>query len=102
MTCSVSADASGKAFVAMTVTTQVPGTKGRSNAANADFPLVASMPAGTKCTGTVGALTAVCAVKCANPAGPFGSVVLVQQVAGKKVREVGGTLAARAAMQGSL
>ncbi|CZR61245.1 uncharacterized protein PAC_11141 [Phialocephala subalpina] len=86
MTCSVSADASGKAFAAMTIMTNVPGTNGKSTAANADFPLVASLPAGTTCTGTVGALTAVCAVKCANPAGPFGSVVLVQQVAAKKVR----------------
>ncbi|KAE8453620.1 hypothetical protein EG329_009131 [Mollisiaceae sp. DMI_Dod_QoI] len=96
MTCSVSADASGKAFTAMTITTNVPGTNGKSNAANQDFPLVASLPAGTKCTGTVGALNAVCAVKCANPAGPFGSVVLVQQAAAKKERAVGGTLAVRA------
>lgn len=81
MACSVSADASGKTFVAMKVTTQVPGTNGKSNAANTDFPLVADMPAGTACTGTVGALKNVCAVKCANPAGPFGGIVLVQQAA---------------------
>jgi len=96
MTCSVSADATGKKFVAMKVTAQVPGTNGRSNAANQDFPLVADMPAGTACTGTVGALKNVCAVKCANPAGPFGGVVLVQQAAAKKARSFGGSLAARA------
>lgn len=79
ITCSVSADGTGAKFSAMKVTTNVPGTNGRSNAANKDFPLVASLPAGTTCTGTVGSSTNVCAVKCANPAGPFGSVVLVQQ-----------------------
>ncbi|KAF8847994.1 hypothetical protein BDZ45DRAFT_301521 [Acephala macrosclerotiorum] len=36
MTCSVSADAPGKAFTAMTITTNVPGTNGKSNVANAD------------------------------------------------------------------
>ena len=87
MTCSVSADATGATFTAMTITTNVAGTNGRSNAADANFPLVASMPAGTSCTGTVGTSTNVCAVKCANPVGPFGSMVLVQQVAGKKARD---------------
>jgi hypothetical protein len=77
ISCSVSADATGNTFTPMTITTQVPGTNGRSNAANADFPLVAQMPAGTTCTGTVGALTNVCIVKCANPAGPFGSNIPV-------------------------
>jgi hypothetical protein len=47
VTCSVSADATGKTFTAMKVTTQVPGTNGRSTAANANFPLEADMPAGT-------------------------------------------------------
>jgi hypothetical protein len=75
MTCAVSADATGATFTAMTITTDVPGTNGKSNAANQDFPLIASMPAGTACTGTVGALTAVCAVKCANVVGPFGKFV---------------------------
>jgi hypothetical protein len=94
--CSVSADATGKTFTPMTVTTNVAGTNGRSTAADADFPLVASLPAGTTCTGTVGASTNVCAVKCENPVGPFGSMVLVQQGAVKKERSVGGSLAARA------
>jgi len=98
ITCQISADATGKTFVAMKVTTNVAGTNGNSGAANQDFPLVAEVPAGTACTGTVGALKNVCSVKCANPAaaGPFGGTVLVQQVAGKKRDVVGGSLAARA------
>jgi hypothetical protein len=98
MTCSVSTDASGSTFTAMTITTNVPGTNGKSTAANANFPLVAQLPAGTACTGTVGTDTNVCVVKCANPVGPFGSNVLVQQAAAKKARSVasGGSLAARA------
>lgn len=90
--CSVSADASGKAFTPMTITTQVPGANGRSNAKNADFPLVASMPAGTACTGTVGASKGVCLIKCENPVGPFGSVVPVQMAQGKKARSGGAVL----------
>jgi hypothetical protein len=92
ITCSVSADATGKAFTALQVTTQVPGTNGRSNAANANFPLVASMPAGTICTGTVGTTANVCLVKCQNPVGPFGSVVPVQMPPGKKARSGGAVL----------
>lgn len=41
----VSADGTGNNFVAMTVTTQVPGTNGRSDAKNTAFPLVGKMPA---------------------------------------------------------
>lgn len=81
MACSVSTDASGDSFTAMTITTQVPGTNGKSSAADADFPLVASMPAGATCTGTIGNETGVCLVKCQNPAGPFGSTVPVQMSA---------------------
>ncbi|KAG9086117.1 hypothetical protein FRC07_013199 [Ceratobasidium sp. 392] len=44
-TCDVSADASGKSFVAMRVVTNVPGRNSRSNAKAQDFPLVAQMPA---------------------------------------------------------
>jgi hypothetical protein len=83
ITCSASADATGKTFTAMKVTTQVPGTNGRSTAANANFPLIADMPAGTVCTGTFGTTANVCLVKCENPVGPFGSVVPVQMPAGK-------------------
>ena len=44
-TCDVSADASGQNFVAMKVTTNVPGENSRSRAKAEDFPLVAQMPA---------------------------------------------------------
>jgi Egh16-like virulence factor len=94
--CSISTDATGKTFTDITVSTNVPGTNGKSNAANQDFPLVANIPAGTACTGAVGALKNVCAVKCANPAGPFGGTVLIQISGGKKRDVLGGSLAARA------
>lgn len=92
--CSVSADATGKTFTAMKITSQVPGTNGRSTAANADFPLVADMPAGTTCTGTVGTAQNVCLVKCENPVGPFGSVVPVQMPVADKARSGGAVLPA--------
>ncbi|KAK0653428.1 hypothetical protein DIS24_g6077 [Lasiodiplodia hormozganensis] len=43
--------------------------------------LVADMPAGMSCTGTVAGQTNVCMVRCQNPAraGPFGGCVPVQQ-----------------------
>ncbi|KEP50220.1 putative gEgh 16 protein [Rhizoctonia solani 123E] len=44
-TCDVSADASGQKFVAMKVTTNVPGQKSRSKAKATDFSLVPQMPA---------------------------------------------------------
>jgi hypothetical protein len=75
--CSILTDATGRKFTAITVTENVPGTNGRSNAANQDFPLVAVIPTGTTCTRTVGTLKSVCVVKCANSAGPFGGTVLV-------------------------
>lgn len=43
-TCDVSADG-GNTFVAATVTTQVPGRNGRSQAKAQDFPLEVQMPA---------------------------------------------------------
>ncbi|KDQ32516.1 hypothetical protein PLEOSDRAFT_1031192 [Pleurotus ostreatus PC15] len=74
-TCQVSADATGQNFVAMTVTTQVPGKNSRSNAKATDFPLVAQMPAGMTCTG--GPNGDACLVRCRNAAtaGPFGGCV---------------------------
>jgi len=77
--CSVSADASGNLYKTMIITTNVPGINGKSNAENVDFPLVASMPASTKCTGIVGSITNACVVKCQNPVDPFGSSFIVQQ-----------------------
>jgi len=90
----------------MTVTQQVPGTKGniaapkqrrfvprmlvkmgivkRASNVNEDYPFTATMPAGMSCTGTVGGQSGVCLVKIANPsgAGPFGGVVAVQMAGG--------------------
>ncbi|MCJ1417344.1 hypothetical protein MMC32_003687 [Xylographa parallela] len=77
-TCSVDTSAQGIAFSPMTVTTNVAGTKGISTAADADFPLVASMPANAVCTGTVAGVSNLCMVKCENPVGPFGGTVAVQ------------------------
>jgi hypothetical protein len=91
LSCPVSADTTGKTSTAMKVTTQVPGTNGCSTAAKANFPLVADMPAGAMCTGMVGSTKNVCLVKCENPVGPFGSVVLVQMHA-QKARSGGAVL----------
>ena len=80
--CSIDTTGTGAKFAPMVVTTQVPGTNGRSsNGGGKDFPLVATVPAGTKCTGTSGSTTGVCIVRCQNPAGPFGGCVPVQLVA---------------------
>ncbi|GAB1522160.1 hypothetical protein RhiTH_005271 [Rhizoctonia solani] len=80
-TCDVSADASGQNFVAMKVTTNVPGENSRSQAKAEDFPLVAQMPAGTTCTG--GPDGNACIVRCRNAAraGPFGGCVPVTNAA---------------------
>lgn len=80
MECSVDPTAVGDNFEVMIITTNVPGNNGRSNAANADFPLVAKMPAGVSCSGTVAGVKNVCMVKCQNPSGPFGGTVAVQTV----------------------
>ncbi|MCJ1381733.1 hypothetical protein MMC17_004844 [Xylographa soralifera] len=87
--CQVSADGSATGFVAMTVTTQVPGTAGRADVSNTDFPLVAQMPAGVTCTGTIGTATNACVVQCKNPVGPFGSNIVVQS-AGARTAGTGG------------
>ncbi|KAG9096031.1 hypothetical protein FS749_009239 [Ceratobasidium sp. UAMH 11750] len=80
-TCDVSTDASGKSFVAMEVTTNVPGKNSRSNAKAEDFPLVARMPAGAQCTG--GPNGDACVVRCRNAAraGPFGGCAAVTNAA---------------------
>lgn len=82
MACSVDPTAKGDSFQDMTISTNVPGNNGRSDAADQDFPLVAQMPAGVACTGTVAGQNNLCMVKCQNPAGPFGGVVAVQSGAG--------------------
>ncbi|KAH8672541.1 hypothetical protein BGZ60DRAFT_526852 [Tricladium varicosporioides] len=85
-----------------TVTQQVPGKNGniaapkqrsfiprtlvkmglmkRASNVNEDYPIAMTIPADTKCTGTVGGQSNVCLVKIVNPsgAGPFGGVVAMQ------------------------
>lgn len=102
------------------ITTQVPGTNGnisapkqrslyarvllkmgimkRASNVNEDHPIAMTIPADTKCTGTVGTMENVCFVKIVNPsgAGPFGGVVAMQMAPGgtapgataKKTREI--------------
>ncbi|EPS45509.1 gas1-like protein [Dactylellina haptotyla CBS 200.50] len=82
-TCMVDASGTGNNFVQMQVTTQIPGTRGSNRATQKqDLPLVAQMPAGVQCTGTVGGQNNVCMVRCQNNAraGPFGGCVPVQMV----------------------
>lgn len=90
--CSIDTSGTGADFQAMTVTTNVPGTAGISTAADEDFPLVAQVPAGVTCAGSVAGHSKLCFVKCQNPVGPFGGVVAVQQGAA-----AAGTAAAPAA-----
>jgi len=79
--CEVSDDASGKNFVPMKTITDVPGTKGRSNAKNAAFPLNIRLPSNTKCSGPSGA----CLVRCKNGnSQPFGGCIAVAQGGAKR------------------
>ncbi|KAF7351991.1 GEgh 16 [Mycena venus] len=75
-TCDVSGDG-GNTFQAATVTQQVPGKNGRSQAKATDFPLTAQIPVGMACT--AGPNGDACILRCRNPAraGPFGSCVAV-------------------------
>lgn len=66
----------GDSFVPMTIVTNVPGSDlpiigSRSKAKATDFPLVAQLAAGTKCTGGSGT---TCLIRCRNTSinGPFG------------------------------
>ncbi|MCJ1281129.1 hypothetical protein MMC26_000447 [Xylographa opegraphella] len=98
--CQVSANGSTTGFVAMTVTTQVPGTAGQADVSNTDFPLVAQMPAGLTCTGTIGTATNACIVQCKNPVGPFGSNIVVQSVGAGNSGTAGNAMAAPASPAG--
>ena len=95
MACSVDPTAQGNNFQDMTISTNVPGNNGKSGAANQDFPLVAQMPTGVACTGTVAGQNNLCMIKCQNPAGPFGGVVAVQSggAGGKGGNSAGGNAA---------
>lgn len=56
------------------------GLMKRASNVNEDYPIAMTIPADTKCTGTVGGQSNVCLVKIVNPsgAGPFGGVVAMQ------------------------
>lgn len=81
-TCMINSDGTGNSWENIPVTTNVEGNdRGRNRDGEmGDFPLVASIPAGQECTGTVAGEDNVCLVRCQNPAraGPFGGVVPVQ------------------------
>ncbi|KAF5989162.1 putative gEgh 16 protein [Fusarium bulbicola] len=85
-TCMINADATGTSWENIQVTTNVAGNdRGRNRDGEmGDFPLVASIPAGQNCTGTVAGEDNVCLVRCQNPAraGPFGGVIPVQMAQG--------------------
>ncbi|KAH7208347.1 hypothetical protein BKA60DRAFT_464932 [Fusarium oxysporum] len=81
-TCMINADGAGTSWDNIQVTTNVEGNdRGRNRDGEmGDFPLVASIPAGQNCTGSVAGEENVCLVRCQNPAraGPFGGVIPVQ------------------------
>ncbi|KAI1031126.1 hypothetical protein LB504_000022 [Fusarium proliferatum] len=81
-TCMINADGTGTSWDNIQVTTNVEGNeRGRNRDGEmGDFPLVASIPAGQSCTGSVAGEENVCLVRCQNPAraGPFGGVIPVQ------------------------
>ncbi|EXA32640.1 hypothetical protein FOVG_16144 [Fusarium oxysporum f. sp. pisi HDV247] len=81
-TCMINADGTGTSWDNIQVTTNVEGNdRGRNRDGEmGDFPLVASIPAGQNCTGSVAGEENVCLVRCQNPAraGPFGGVIPVQ------------------------
>ncbi|KAF5683475.1 gEgh 16 [Fusarium circinatum] len=85
-TCMINADGTGTSWKNIQVTTNVAGNdRGRNRDGEmGDFPLVASIPAGQNCTGTVAGEDNVCLVRCQNPAraGPFGGVIPVQMAQG--------------------
>ncbi|KAG4266807.1 hypothetical protein FPRO04_13102 [Fusarium proliferatum] len=96
-TCMINADGTGTSWDNIQVTTNVEGNeRGRNRDGEmGDFPLVASIPAGQSCTGSVAGEENVCLVRCQNPAraGPFGGVIPVQmaQVTGNNNNNNAGT-----------
>jgi len=89
-TAKVDATGTGTKFVAMTITTN--GDAAPANVGSQ--PLVASLPAGTKCTGGAGKNT--CLVQFVSSAG-FGNCVAVTQGAGGAAAAAGGAAAGGAA-----
>ncbi|KAG8743817.1 hypothetical protein FRC10_011365 [Ceratobasidium sp. 414] len=94
--CGISADGTGKQFVAMDILSNVPGLNSASGNKNTAFPLVARMAAGTKCTG--GPKGNACLVRCRNgatDAGPFGGCVAVTNAVAGQGATSPGTKCAR-------
>ncbi|TVY85494.1 hypothetical protein LSUE1_G000215 [Lachnellula suecica] len=83
----------------LTVTNNVPGVNGLSQATATDFNVTVAMPADFTCTG--GSTGNVCTVRCRNAAvaGPFGGCFPVQQV-GAAAATTGATAATAAAATG--
>jgi len=88
VTAKVDATGKGTKFVAMTVTTNGDAAPGNTGSQ----PIVASLPAGTKCTG--GKTGNKCLVQFVTTAG-FGNCMVVSQGAAAKREIVGGSRAAR-------
>lgn len=68
------------------------GLMKRATNVNENFPFAATIPAGTKCSGTVAGQSNVCLVKIVNPsgAGPFGGVIAIQMAATNSVPSTSG------------
>ncbi|KAL7416073.1 hypothetical protein BDY24DRAFT_412983 [Mrakia frigida] len=76
----VSPSGEGGDWVEMTVQQNVPGRfLGLSRAVATPFPVEATIPAGTECTGGADGQTCVIRAKNRAPAGPFGSCFAVTQ-----------------------
>jgi len=88
VTAKVDATGKGTKFVAMTVTTNGDAAPGNAGSQ----PIVASLPAGTKCTG--GKTGNKCLVQFVTTAG-FGNCMVVSQGAAAKREMVAGSRAAR-------
>jgi len=88
VTAKVDATGKGTKFVAMTVTTNGDAAPGNTGSQ----PIVASLPAGTKCTG--GKTGNKCLVQFVTTAG-FGNCMVVSQGAAAKREMVAGSRAAR-------
>ncbi|KAG9252565.1 uncharacterized protein F5Z01DRAFT_233646 [Emericellopsis atlantica] len=77
--CMIDATGTGTNWVAMDITQQVPGRRGRNNDGDTtDFPLSVKVAQDQMCMGNVAGMNNVCMVRCQNPRGPFGGCVPIQ------------------------
>ncbi|KAF3940836.1 hypothetical protein ABW19_dt0204819 [Dactylella cylindrospora] len=78
--CSIDESGSGEYFRTVEVTTQVPGKRGINDGRNQEYPLVVKLPVSLRCSGTSGATSQICIVRCSNQRRDgFGGCVPVQQ-----------------------